>query len=78
MYEGFPIITPLGSQIFEKIVTPSFKFDHLPTQLIKSPYWLQGIEYAIIFTHFFGGLASTELFVSKTNKQKKVFSLGLF
>ena len=38
----------------EKIVTPPFHFDHLLTQVPKSPYFIHRSEYAIIFIHFFG------------------------
>ena len=41
----------------EKIVTPPFYFDLPPTQVPKFRYWLQGLEFAIIFAHFFGGVS---------------------
>ena len=53
-----------------KIVTPPFHFDHLPTQVPTSPYWLQDSESAKKIAHFFWGLAPTEPFVSK--KPKKI------
>ena len=37
----------------EKIVTPVFHFDHLLTQVPKSPYFIHGSESAKICTHFF-------------------------
>ena len=46
-------------------MTPPFQFDHLPTQVSKSPYHLKVSEHAIIFAHLFGGLVPTDLFVSK-------------
>ena len=61
------------TKMCEKIVTPPFHFDHLPTQVPKSPYWLQGFESAIIFEHFFLGLAPTELFVSKKAQKIQFF-----
>ena len=70
MYEGFPAISTLVRQMCEKIYTPPFHFDHLPTQVPKSPYWLQGLESAIIFEHFWGGLAPTDPFVSKKPKKR--------
>ena len=45
-----------------------FQFDHLPTKVSKSPYRLKVSESEIIFAHLFGGLAPTDLFVSKKPK----------
>ena len=61
----------LVCKMCEKIITPPFHFDHLPTQVPKSPYWLQGLESAIIFAYFILGLAPTEPFVSKKPKKLK-------
>ena len=46
-----------------KIITPPFQFDHLPTQVPKPSYHFKDSESAIIFAHFFGGLAPTDPFV---------------
>ena len=35
----------------ENIITPPFQFDHLPTQVSKSPYRLKVSESAVIFAH---------------------------
>ena len=59
-YEGDRGITTLVWKMCENIVTPPSHFDHLPTQVQKSPYWLQGSE-----SLFFICLAPTELFVWK-------------
>ena len=62
----------------EQIVTPPSYFDYLQTQVLKSPYWLQGVESEIIFADFYLGLASTTPFVSKKPKIIIFYSLGPF
>ena len=55
LYEGFPVISPKLWQKCEQIVTPSFHFDHLLTQVdTKSLYFIHASESAIILAHFFG------------------------
>jgi len=55
----------------EKIVTPPFHFDHLTTQVAKSPHCSQDSESAKILAHFWGRYAPTPLFVSKKPKKLK-------
>ena len=54
-YEGFPVITTLARKMCDKIVTPPFQLDHLPTQMPKSPHFSQDSESAKILAHFLGG-----------------------
>ena len=58
----------ISKKIVWKYYTPPFQFDHLPTQVSKSPYRLKVSESAIVFAHLFRGLAPTDLFVSKKPK----------
>ena len=52
-------------KMWKKIITPPFQFDYLPTPVPKSRYRLKDSESAIIFAHFFGGLAPKDLFSQK-------------
>ena len=54
LYEGFSAVTMLVGEICEKIVTPPFHFDHLPNQVPKSLYRLEGLESTILFALFWG------------------------
>ena len=45
-YEDFPVITELAWTKCDKVVTPPFHFDYLPTQVPKSPHCLQDSESA--------------------------------
>ena len=47
-------------------------FDHLPTQVPKSPYWGQGLESTIIFACFKG------VWVPETYSLKKVHKIKAF
>ena len=73
IYESYPVITTLLRKYCENIITPPFQFEHLPAQVSKSLYGLKVSESAIIFAHLFGGLAPTDLFVSKKPKILKFF-----
>ena len=73
VYESYPVITTFVRKKCENIITPPFQFDHLPTQVSKSPYRLKVSESAIIFANLFGGLAPTDLFVSKKPKILKFY-----
>ena len=54
-YEGFPVITTLARKMCDRIVTPPFHFDHLPTQVPKSPHCSQNSESSKILANFFRG-----------------------
>jgi hypothetical protein len=54
LYEGFPVITTSARKMCEQIVTPPFHFDHLPTQVPKSPHHSKDSESAKILAHFWG------------------------
>ena len=66
------------NNVWKKIVTPQFLFNHLPTWVPKSPHCSQNSESAKIFAHFFGGLAPTHLSdtcLKKAPKLKVFFRL---
>ena len=54
IYEGFPAISTLARKMCKQIITPPFHFDHLPTQVPKSQYLLEGLESPKIFAPFWG------------------------
>ena len=66
-----PVYCHINMKNVWKNFTLPFHFDHLPTQVPRSPYWLQGFESVIICAHFCFSLAPTEPFVSKKSKKIK-------
>ena len=65
--------TYLSRQCFRQMVAPPFHFNHLPTQVQRSLYWLKGLEYALICAHFLGGLGFKKTGRLKKKKQFQVF-----
>ena len=52
---GFPVITTLAWKICDKIATPQFHFEHLPTPVLNSLHHSQNSESAKNTCTFFGG-----------------------
>ena len=53
----------------ERLVAPPIHFHHLLTKVPKCSYFILSSEFAIIFAHFFFGLAAIEQFVSKKSQK---------
>ena len=64
------------SKIFLKTtIRPPFHYDHLPTQVLISPYRLKDSEYAIISVHFLGvWFLQTRL--SQQNKKLELWNIN--
>ena len=62
----------------DKIVTPSFHFDHLPTQMPKSAHCAPDSESEKKYLHIFVAVRLPQTWLSKKQKQLKVFCSSWF